>query len=96
MTRVLAAACATATAIALGVAAGATTAAGGATSAAVAAAQPDACSRLLDLSLPDTTITGAEVVAPGAFTPPTGGERPPRHSSAPTPSCRRSAACRPR
>ena len=76
MTRVLAAAIATAGAIALGVAAGVTTAPGGGSPVVLAAAQSDACSRLLDLSLPDTAITGAEVVAAGAFTPPTGGRAP--------------------
>ena len=76
MTRMLAAACATAVAIALGAAAGVTTAPGGAGPAVLAAAQSDACSRLLDLSLPNTEVTGAEVVAAGAFTPPTGGRAP--------------------
>ncbi|MCY3842701.1 MAG: tannase/feruloyl esterase family alpha/beta hydrolase, partial [Acidobacteria bacterium] len=75
MTRVLAAACATAAAIVLA-AAGVTTAPGGAGPAVLAAAQSDACSRLLDLSLPNTEVTGAEVVAAGAFMPPTGGRAP--------------------
>ena len=74
MTRVLAAACATAGAIALGIAAGITTAPGGASPTALAAAQSDACGPLLDLSLPNTAITGAEAVAAGAFAPP-GGRR---------------------
>ena len=57
-----------ATGLALGVAA-ATTA------AARADAPPDTatCERLASLALPETTITLAQAVAPGAFTPPAGG-----------------------
>ncbi|MCE2541312.1 MAG: tannase/feruloyl esterase family alpha/beta hydrolase [Acidobacteria bacterium] len=43
---------------------------------AAQAAQAAACERVMALSLPNTTITGAELVAAGGFTPP-GGGRPP-------------------
>ena len=44
---------------------------------AAQAAQAAACDRLMAVSLPNTTITGAEAVAAGGFTPPGGGGRPP-------------------
>jgi hypothetical protein len=34
-------------------------------------ARQDACSALAKLALPDTTVTAAEIVAAGAFKPPT-------------------------
>ena len=43
--------------------------------AALTAAQSAACADLMSLSLANTEITGAEVVAAGAFTPPGGGGR---------------------
>ena len=76
MTRVLAAAVATAGAIALGTVAGVTTAAVGGAPTALLAAQSDACGQLLALSLPNTAITGTEAVGAGAFTPPSGGRAP--------------------
>ena len=44
---------------------------------AAQAAQAVACDRVMALSLPNTTITGAELVEAGGFTPPSGGGRPP-------------------
>ena len=76
MTRLITASVATVGAIALGTAGGLTAAAGVGSPAALPAAQSDACSGVLDLSLPHTAITGAERVAAGAFTPPDGGRAP--------------------
>ena len=61
-------------AIALGL-----TAAAAVTAAAVTAAappEPAACERLASLALPDGTVTMAQLVDAGAFTPPAGGRGP--------------------